>query len=552
MNEENRKKILIGSIIGVVTLVIVVVGATYAFFSLNVSGDTTNTNVDIETGSADVVSIKQGVESMHINLSVPDMASDKEKREHFATDVPGENYKTDVQSGTLTLATITGTNKEASDCTAKVTITMDTSEESMGRVLQKGDAKLYIASDITDEIIDLHDLLPEEISSSITKEIEVELSVIDGSPSTIKGYLKVNNTNTNQSYLGGKELNITIKVDSLRCEASKKSPIIAFLREDAGESLTKGLVGGMYRYQGTNDVPNWICFGTNDQTKCTDEYDKYMYRIIGVTEKGQLYLLKETILKEKAEIGFARNSEWHISGSSHVCPNGNCPEWNETDLFQRINGISNGTVAGNGNIIAGADTDIFVDNSYYDYLKSGDKVNGGEEESDWYKLIVTHSWYYGNTNEETKRYDGDTMYAIETGKAETRRNVMSEDGKFNYPKYTWENKVDAKISLMYIHDILYAYPEGKPGDGPNVKDSWIHFLKDGYNSGKLLEWLITSIGVYNSNSSRSYQVGEYGFITPGEDGATAASRPVFYIDGSKIVLDGEGTKEVPYYITNVE
>ncbi len=543
MNEENKKKILIGSIIGVVTLVIAVVGATYAFFSLNVSGDTTNTNVDIETGTADVVTIEQGAENIHINLTVSDMAENNPNKEYYATDTE-DNYKLSEEEGTLTFATITGTNKEASDCTAKVTITMDTSDDSMGRVLQKGDTILYITSGQTEETVDLYDLLTEEVPNSVTKEIEVELSVSESAEASITGYLKVNNTGSDQSYLAGKTLNITITVDNLVCGVSKR--VIALLREDAGESLTKGLVGGMYRYQGTNDVPNWICFGTNDQTKCTDEYDKYMYRIIGVTKEGQLYLLKETPLKEGSHTQFSWNMGNRLDESEvNTCSNGKCPEWNEADLFKRINGTSNGLIDGYGsNSGAISNTDIFVDSIQYDYLKSGDENSGGEA-SDWYNLIATHSWYYGDTNEayDGKLYYGDEMYAIETGNSETSHFVISKDSPVISQPYTWENTVDAKINLMYIHDVLYTCLGGNPGNSTNNKDSWMNFQGD--------TWL-ASRHPGPEPRYRAWYVDTTHHLNIAETTALSFVHPVFYLDGSIVKLDGKGTRNTPYYITNVE
>ncbi len=303
MNEENRKKILIGSIIGVVTLVIVVVGATYAFFSLNVSGDVTNTNVDIETGNADVVTIEQGAENMHINLAVSDMAEDNPNKAYYATTVDSENYKLNEGDGTLTFATVTGTNKESSDCTAKVTITMDTSNDSMGKVLQKGDAILYITSGKTEETVDLYDLLSEEIPASVTKEIEVELSVSEDAEASIAGYLKVNNTESDQSYLAGKTLNITITVDNLLCGVNNDDKVIELLQEKGKATFKEE--SGMYRFVGTKDevLNNYICFGTDDTNTCLETPENYMYRIIGVTSSddedlglkaNQLKLIKAT------------------------------------------------------------------------------------------------------------------------------------------------------------------------------------------------------------------------------------------------------------------
>ncbi len=327
------------------------------------------------------------------------------------------------------------------------------------------------------------------------------------------------------------------------------------------------LVGGMHRYQGTDNVANWIIFGTTEKCnkdegeKCTNsklgemtyaEYvDKYMYRIIGITEEGQLYLLKETFLKERSVTGFAWNNKYSIdSSSSYYCPDGICPEWNEADLFKRINGTSNGTTAGAGSSSSTrSDTDIFVDNEYYDYLKSGDE-NGGEEASEWYNLIDNHDWYYGDTTSTS--YNGDTLYNIETGKSETT-HYAGTYGSVTGQSYTWTNTVNAKISLMYLHDYAYAYPGGNPNNYTNVANSWIHYEKDGYNTARY-EWLSTRWGIISASNTNvgarnvhhNGNLSYYPYLYNSDLGA----RPVFYLL-SIVSLTGEGTKDSPFIISNL-
>ena len=161
----------------------------------------------------------------------------------------------------------------------------------------------------------------------------------------------------------------------------------------------------MYRYQASfedsdsSEMTNWICFGTRSKDECTNEetgIDKYMYRIIGITEEGQLYLIKETFLKEGSGTTFSWNDKYSVdSSSSAYCDNGLCPEWNTSLLFKRINGTSNGTQTGSGSTLNKEWTDIFVDSNEYDYLKSGDS-NGGESPNEWYNLIANHEWMDSN------------------------------------------------------------------------------------------------------------------------------------------------------------
>ncbi len=314
--------------------------------------------------------------------------------------------------------------------------------------------------------------------------------------------------------------------------------------------LSESLVGDMYRYQGlfpdgdSSTMPNWICFGTKDQEVCKEEYDKYMYRIIGITQEGQLYLLKETFLKEGTVTGFAWNDEYLIDSSSlDGCFEDKCPEWNDADLFHRINGTANGTRTGKGDNDdrKDNDTDIFVDSTYYDYLKSGDNINGGTEASEWYNLIDNHSWYYGE-NTLTSR---ENFYSIETGKSYASHTVKSESGTIKDELYFWNKKVDAKISLMYLHDVYYVDPKGA-----TIKNSWMDFKKDSFNTSQDYEWLSVGYGIVNAYrvSDGAYHV-QYSSNYIVHDSLVQGHgvRPVFYIS-SNIVLTGAGTKDSPFVL----
>ena len=299
--------------------------------------------------------------------------------------------------------------------------------------------------------------------------------------------------------------------------------------------------GGMYRYQAAPadeteaaQMTNWIMFGaecTNKYAKLNEEekIDKYMYRIIGITEEGELYLLKETFLKEKEIVGFA----WHNGFLLPGCIGEAC-EWLNADLYKRLNGETS-----NGN-------PIFVDSSEYEYMAKGTK---------WYNLIEEHNWMYGDTNEWI--YNGNTMYGIETGNQTTKR-IWPDEGQTTCSSslpctakgYTWSKSVNAKIGLLYIHDYMYAYPEGNPNNNTNVANSWIHFQKDGYNSSPIYEWLITRFGVtYADRTNVVARIVTY-------DGALGADnlnnvngvRLTFYLSSKAKIVDGNGTKLNPYIL----
>ncbi len=338
---------------------------------------------------------------------------------------------------------------------------------------------------------------------------------------------------------------------------------IEILKEtDSNKNLSSDLQGGMYRYQGTDDVRNWICFGTTDNCGTNeDDIDKYMYRIIGITQEGQLYLIKETFVKEENLTGFAWNAKSHMSGSEvYVCSNGKCPEWNETDIFLRINGISNGEKKGKGSCYPscdGANTDIFVDSTQYEYLKSGDNINGGETSSVWYNLIENHKWLYGDIAdiEIVNTYNGQTLYEIESGLTTVKHYIGTVEN-VTEETYTWNQNVNAKIGLMYMHDYCFSYYDGISEDSRGnakdyniLKNSWLHFRKDNYNFSNNYEWLITRHGIIKTSIvyTPAYDISYDGSFPTGASWHDFAVRPTFYVKND-IQISGEGTKDNPFII----
>ncbi len=322
---------------------------------------------------------------------------------------------------------------------------------------------------------------------------------------------------------------------------------INILREnDSNKNLSSDIQGDMYRYQGTDDVPNWICFGTSNLSECTNEtnsdgdsipdgIDKYMYRIIGVTEEGQLYLLKETFLKE----GETNKFKWNTKNLISDCLGETC-EWPNTDMYKRLNGE-----ASNGN-------PIFINNGEYEYMS---------QDTEWYNLIGDHNWMYGDTNNTSSlvAFNGNEMYAIETGKTKTKRiwpdeetqTTCSSDNPCTEKEYTWSKSTNAKIGLMYMHDIDYAYTGGNPGNDTNIKNSWVHFQKDEYNTSPNLEWLTTRFASFGAASwayVAARRVNDDGALNASTLTLELGARPVFYLESSVKIASGSGTKSNPYIL----
>ncbi len=508
MNEENKRKILIGSIVAVVVLIAMIVGATYAFYTLNVTDSETNTNINIETGSANVVSIEQGVENIHINLSVTDMASNSTNKEYYATDRTEENYKTNQSDGTLELAKVTMSSKgeETENCTATMTITMETQENSMGRELKNGDSELYIEVGGNTQTIDLNSLLTEPLSDKVTKDIELELSVTSKTPTSIKGYLKINNTDEDQTYLAGRTLNLTIEVKDLKCGVVKTAADVILASkqlEPEGNVTSRG--DTLRRYQGLvqnnengtidNDVDNYICFETSDAETCKKDTGKYLYRIIGIdTTNKEIKIMKREALDTAQAWG---------SGS---------PIWASSSLQSNLNSTL-----------------------YLNTLGSS-----------WSDLIQPHDWYYGDVPADSSG----------VGSWSSSNNIEGQQ-MYQNEKAKWGNNkiTNTKIGLIYVSDYYLSAKDIKCFNSSTYgecKKSWMHLSNNDTSSlskaapPSEYEWTMSRI-----DSSSAWYVFSDGYVGFTNFITTFSVRPVFYLK-SGLKLSGTGKLTDPFVIENVK
>lgn len=155
--------------------------------------------------------------------------------------------------------------------------------------------------------------------------------------------------------------------------------------------------------------------------------------------------------------------------------------------------------------------------------------------SGWSDKIATYTWKYGKQSDMLNQ-PGTVIYDYEIG----------SNGRFN-------STVDAKISLMYMHDYYLAlnnttscgyggstYSQCKNGwislstndSGAPVPSEWTMSASANNNGGKPSAWIIYSTG-YTTN----YKVTDYLSI-----------RPVFFLNSSVNIVDGTGTISDPYMI----
>ncbi len=328
---------------------------------------------------------------------------------------------------------------------------------------------------------------------------------------------------------------------------------------------------GMYRYQGSNDeVNNYICFGTSNENECLQNKDKYMYRIIGVTEDGKLELIKMTSLESgMVQWNNVNSTTWNPDVEKNEKLIDSDIKWSESDLFKRLNGLS----SNNDN--------LFIGNTTYDYMK---------ENSEWYNKIADTDWLSGQFYYNADFFKLPTIYEIETGQGESfyKKEVnpyyyngeienINEENKYkerrnqdfvNCEKYNnnlvnrvvcyqqidnqlFDDSVTSKIGLLHIYEFDYAaqkdgfdcFYENVYGNSEKSKiclNNWIANINE-------TEWTMSRYGFTPGEGYDVWVIYGNSFVLSDRVNDYLTVRPVFYLK-SGIYFEGKGTESKPYII----
>ncbi len=282
--------------------------------------------------------------------------------------------------------------------------------------------------------------------------------------------------------------------------------------------------GAMYRFQGqyNENVQNYICFGTSDKEECIADQDKHMYRIIGIeAETGRVKVIKKEALD--------KTYQWYSDYNADV-------KLPDSVFFNAINGAD------------------FLNNQ--EYIPTG-----------WKYKISDNTWIYGDMWEDSDigaKQLGAGLYDTESGNKSTIWYVKSilDDGETSYKRESrnWNDKVESKISLMYLHD--YSYSVGDEAkcnyyfggtEYSKCKLGWIHLSNNDTDASNKRELVMTRNGWdMNLKAYYGFYVNEVGYTGTGDarlDNATHIVRPVFYLASVNELVGGTGTITNPFIIS---
>ena len=523
---KNQK---ISFVIGVFAILIFVVGATYAYFSIGINNTTTDSTVSGTTNKYGTASLTTNTSKLYLKFTSDEMSEEYQGTTYYAnSDIAGTPLTTNpnytlatasLQDGDLPLdceynfkvtATVTKAITDGSDSDVKITI--GETAKTLKELVSAGADGVIVSGKLK--------------------------SLATGTNQTISLSSTVTNTTSNQNGLSGNSYTITIapytsdntKPFSCKLQYTMKSnKTLVQNLVDSGWLWQSGLEGDGYRYTGSGAVgtstnpDNFICFGTTSKSECTANKDKYMYRIIGVFADASGNNHAKLIKYKQLGSSYAWNADYKTD-----------IVWENSDMYKGLNGS------------------YFLTNTTYDYMQN----------ATWTNRIENWTWSAVNTKSYEDRtsnpayYDSSTkgVYLNEMHKTSSETQCKNWNGTaINCNGGAWTTP-SAKIGLMYASDYLMslgssalAITGGTSANQATLKTGWTHQSNNDTTKSST-EWTLSRVGT-NGSIFLAWYVDVDGSVSNNIVSYATGVRPVFYLtDDVKTTLDGDGSLNNPFII----
>ena len=510
---KNKKQVIILSVIVSISLLVLIVGATYAYFQAS-GGTGTSANLRVTTYTTDVFNFEVG-NDISIYADATSFASGKGNASGntFAKAILTANNKTNTATEhyylylNISNNTFTYTQNES---TPELLLTITdaggnavTDITSLAyKTVTDGKGASISGYDITNKsgVITLFN--NKEITASPTKTDEWNITV------TLVNYDKDQSNNMGKSF--NAKLMIQKKADKQTLSEYVKSQYTGTQGENNiyyhTSTLANGAGDNSYRYAGASEsVNNFVCFGSTTSSCPTDN----LYRIIGVFE-DKVKLIK---------YDYANSNLLGINGD-----------------------------------YAGSKT---PDASYY---------KGGLSSIDDYRWNnkATHSASNTWSTSLLNKINLNTNYLNNIG---TTWSNLIEDATWKVSGHTEQSVIPSE---MYTKEITNAFKTYGPSDGTSKiglvyasdygfaasPSAWTETLYDyNYNDAngtsiETINWMYMghddlTLTPDSSNSNSVFGLYSIGNVSNGLANWSWGSRPVLYLKASVLYAGGLGTKDSP-------
>ena len=509
---ENKKQAIILSVVAIVTLLSLILGATYAYFQA--SGNSgSSTNVNVTTYTSDLLTFEIG-DDIAVYADQTSFASGKgnatgstyAKATLVANNKTNEATKNYYVYLNISENTFTYTQNES---TPELLLTIkDTSGNEITSItslthktVTDGKGASISGFDITTKsgVITLFD--NREITANPTKTEEWNITV------TFVNY------NANQTGNAGKSFNakLMIQQESQSNQTLLADYVISQYTGTQGEnslyyhnsSLTNGAGDNSYRYAGASEsVNNFVCFGSTTNPCPTDN----LYRIIGVFED------KVKLIKYDYATSALLGTNGDYYGTSTPSTSYYKGSLTSIDQYYWNNATKKNTWS---------ESNLNKINLNKNFIN-----NIG---STWANKIATTTWKVGgNTSNNIAKSIPSVAYQNE---------IVAPVENITY---------DAKIGLMYVSDYGFA---ASPSAWTKTLHSYIGNDANG-TSIKTINWMYMgvldwTISLNSDNLYNAFDVLSGGYVDADFVSGNSGVRPSFNLLSSVKYVSGSGSMSDP-------
>ena len=523
--KEKKKQLIV---VAFTFALLLLVGGTYAYFSINATSDKTGAKVAGKANNLGNPTMQIKTSKLYLNLDANLMSQANAGKTYYANE--NENGLALTTNPNYTLATAQlPEGDEALDCTYnyKVTATVTTP------ITDNSDSDVKVV--VGDKTMTLKELTTAGTNGIIVSgEIK---NLTKGNSVSIPLTSSVTNTANTQDKLVGNSYTIKIEpytsgdTKAFSCKLRYKIDTTKTLAQnliDSGWLWQSGLEGDGYRYTGSGVVGtstnpnNFICFGTNNKSECTANQDKYMYRVLGVfsdaSGENHVKLIKYKQLEKYA---------WNSNNKTDI-------SWENSDMYKGLNGS------------------YFLTNTTYDYLQNTEWSNKIEN---WTWSAVNTKTFVDLTNNPSYYLSSpkgiylNEMHKTSTGTLCTNNNR----GAINCNGGAWTNP-EAKIGLMYASDYALslgssalALTTGTNANKDLLKTGWMH-PSNNDTTKSTDEWTLSLNGLFGGGRMFAWYVHRDGYVHNIDMTFSYGARPVFYLTTDAKFSTGDGSLENPYIL----
>ncbi len=506
MKRLEKKQLIV---VALAFALLLLIGGTYAYFSINASNDQTGAKVTGKANNLGNPAMQIKTSKLYLNLDANLMSQANAGKTYYANE--NESGLALETNPNYTLATAQlPEGDEALDCTYNYKVTASVTTPITDN--SDNDVKVVVG----DKTMTLKELTTAGTNGIIVSgEIK---NLTKGQSVSIPLTSSVTNTANTQDKLVGNSYTIKIEPYTIgdkkafSCKLHADSTPLADQLIASGKLWQSNLERDGYRYTGSGKVGtstnpnNFICFGTTDKSTCTANQDKYMYRVLGVfsDRRGNNHV---KLIKYKQLM----SAKWNDIEAN--------VNWEDSTLYASLNGSG------------------FLTNTTYDYLQN----------TTWSNKIENWMWSAVNTetyNNGPNYYDGLTPSQIYLHEM-NRSGKTSEVGR-------WANPV-AKIGLMYASDYTLslgssalAITGSTYDNATKLKTGWMHPSNNDTTKSSH-EWTISRYGA-NGSYFNAWYVFSVGYVYNDIVDYSTGVRPVFYLTSNQAILDGNGSLDNPFIL----